>query len=145
MKHLTHWILALLAITAVAGLSGAWAIQDKSKNDPKIEKIKESKKPQAKNRALKQAEILKALPTFKVTLVEAIQLAEKEVGGKAVSAETEVTEGKALIQVNLFVGDKFTATKVDPITKKITLISKKPVGSGEEGEEEEEEGAEEGG
>ena len=86
-------------------------------------------------RSLKQAAILRALPSFKVTLIEAIQLAEKEVGGKAISADIELPDGKAEIQVNLFVGDKYTATKIDPMTKKVTLIHKSAgVGDDEEGE-----------
>jgi hypothetical protein len=79
-----------------------------------------------------------------VTLIEAIQLAEKEFGGKAVSADIDLPEGKAEIQVNLFVGDKITATKVDPMTKTVTLIHKGAVGNpaNDEEDKEEEEGEE---
>ena len=37
MKHLIHWLLALLAITTVASFSGAWTnIQDPQKKERKL-------------------------------------------------------------------------------------------------------------
>lgn len=150
MKNLTQWILALVALASVASLSGAWTRQERQKGEkPEVERVYESKRPRKMTRSLKQAAILRALPTFKVTLIEAIQLAEKEVGGKAISADIDLPDGKAEIQVNLFVGDKYTATKVDPTTKKVTVIHKSGVGADEgegegqgegEGEKEGEEG-----
>lgn len=142
MKHLTHWILALVAITTVASFSGAWTTtQEPQKKDAQELQKKERKlgppSQGKKDRAAKHAAIMKAMPAFKVTLAEAIQLSEKEAGGKAFSADVMVTAGKASIQVSLFVDDKFTSTTVDPETKKVTILNKKPGETDEEGEAEE--------
>jgi hypothetical protein len=155
MKHLTRWILALVAVASVAGFSGAWTRQEKQegkppegrKNDPpEIERVYQSKRPKRMSRALKHAAILRALPTFKVTLAEAIQLAEKELGGKSVYADFELVEGKPIIRVNMFVGEKYTSTRVDPTTKKVTVFVQQP-GSKDDGADDEgdEEGEDEGG
>ena len=156
MKQLTRWILALVAVASVAGLSGAWTHQEKQekqegkparKNDPpEIERVYQSKSPKRMSRALKHAAILRALPTFKVSLAEAIQLAEKELGGKSVYADFEVVDGKPIIRVNMFVGDKYTSSRVDPTTKKVTVFVKQP-GSREDGADDDgdEEGEDEGG
>lgn len=134
MKHLIHLLLALVAITTVASFSGAWTtIQDPQKKERKIGPPSQGKK----DRAAKHAAILKAMPTFKVTLTEAIQLAEKEASGKAFSADVLITAGKPSIQVQMFVNDKVTVSSVDPETKKVTINTKKP---GEDDEEESEEG-----
>jgi len=134
MKHLIHWLLALLAITTVASFSGAWTtIQDPQKKERRVGPGGTQGK---KDRGAKQAAILKAMPTFKVTLTEAIQLAEKEAGGKAFSADVLITAGKPSIQVQMFVNDKVTIANIDTETRKVTIPTKKP------GEEEEEEGEE---
>jgi len=143
MKHLTRWILALVAVATVASFSGAWTIQERPKATAGIERVYESRKPKKMSRSIKHAAVLRALPTFKLTLIEAIQLAEKEVGGKAVYADIEVKEGKPMIKVNLFVADKFTPTRVDPMTKKVMIYRKG--GASNEDEDEEEEEADEGG
>jgi hypothetical protein len=126
MKHLTHWILALVAIAAVASLSGAWSsTQEPKRIDKKAAPPAQgNKKNPVRDRAAKHAAILRVMPTFRVTLSEAIQIAEKETGGKAFSAGIEIIAGKPLIQVNQFVNDKFTATQVDPLTRKFTIITK---------------------
>jgi len=141
---LTHWILALLVIATATGFSGAWtSVQEPPKQERKLEKP-QAKKLQQKGRAEKHAAIKKVLPTLKTSLAEAIGLAEKESGGKAYSAGLEITEGKAAIQVNLFVNDKFTVATVDPETKKVTIAAQKKEGEGE-GEGGGEGGGEEGG
>ena len=136
MKHFTHWILALLAIAAVASFSGAWTtVQDPVKQEKKLTQGQGKK---AKGRAEKQAAIKKALPTLKTTLSEAIALAEKESMGKAFAAGLELNEGKASFQVNLIVSDKFTSASVDPETQKVTVMNKKESeGDGKEEKEEE--------
>ncbi|MSR62201.1 MAG: hypothetical protein EXS08_07130 [Planctomycetes bacterium] len=142
MKHLTQWILALLAVAAFASLSGAWtSVHAPASQEPKKERKLE--KPGAgqgasarggQKRAEKQAAIKKVLPTLKTSLSEAIVLAEKETAGKAFTAGIEILDGKALIQVNLFVNDKMVVASVDPETKKVTLPAKKE--GAEEGEAE---------
>lgn len=133
MKHLIHWLLALLAITTVASFSGAWTnIQDPQKKERKLGPPGSQGK---KDRGAKHAAILKAMPTFKVTLTEAIQLAEKEAGGKAFSADVLITAGKPSIQVQMFVNEKVTVANIDTETKKVTIPTKKPGEDEEEGEE----------
>ena len=142
MKQLTHWILALLAVATVASFSGAWtSVQEppKQQEPPKKEKLGpagQGKRPQQRGRAAEKHEALrKVMPTLKTSLSEAIGLAEKETGGKAFSAGVEIMQGKPLIAVNLFVGEKFTVTSVDPETKKVTVAAKKGEGDDEgEGE-----------
>jgi len=148
MKHLTQWILALLAVAAFASLSGAWtSVQEPPKQEPpkkerKLEKPPAGQGPAAtrggqRGRAEKEAAIKKAMPTMKTSLSEAITLAEKETTGKSFSAGIEIIEGKASIQVNLFVNDKRTIANVDPETKKVTVQAKKEgaeEGAGEGGE-----------
>jgi len=132
MKHLIQLLLALLAITTVASFSGAWpTIQDPQKKERKVGPAGQGKK----DRGAKHAAILKAMPTFKVTLTEAIQLAEKEASGKAFSADVLITAGKPSIQVQMFVSDKVSVASVDTETKKVTILTKKPGEEDEEGEE----------
>ena len=135
MKHLTQWILALLAVAAFASLSGAWtSVHAPASQEPKKERKIDKPAPgqgagarggQQRGRAEKQAAIKKVLPTLKTSLSEAIVLAEKETTGKAFTAGIEILDGKASIQVNLFVNDKMVVASVDPETKKVTLPVKK--------------------
>jgi hypothetical protein len=138
MKHLTQWILALLALAAVANFSGAWtSVQEPPKQEkpakPKMDKPP-AKKLQNKNRQARMAALRTVMPTLKTSLAEAIQLAQTETKGQAYSAGVEITEGKTSIQVDLFVNDKFTVANVDPETKKVTVVQKKAEENGEEGE-----------
>jgi hypothetical protein len=114
MKNLTHWILALVPLVSAAGLSGAWTGQQER---PQAEKVAPAQRP----RGEKQATLKKLVPTLKTSLAEGIVLAEKETAGKAFSAGIEIDrEGKASIQINLFVGEKVVIANVDPETKKVT-------------------------
>jgi hypothetical protein len=142
MKNLAHWLLALLALTAIANLGGAFTPQEPPKPEKKIEKPL-AKKIQNKNRSNRQNAIRAVMPSLKTTLGEAVALAEKETGGKAFSAGVEITAGKPSLQVNLFVGDKLAVTEIDHETKKVTVVNKKA--EGEEGHENGDEGGEEGG
>jgi len=138
MKHLSHWILALLVITTVASFSGAWTItQEPQKKERKVSTPSQGKKHGNRDRAARYEAIKKAMPAFKVTLSEAIQLAEKEAGGKAFSADVKVEGAKPTILVSLFVNDKFTMTNVDPVTKKVTVSAQKVDEDEEAGEDEE--------
>jgi uncharacterized membrane protein YkoI len=120
MKHLTRWILALVALAAVADLSGAFsAPQDPAKPERKLDKAPQ-KKVANPNRAERQAALKRTIPTLKTSLSEAIALAEKETTGKAWAAELSITETKVSIQVQLLASDKFTVVTVDPETKKVT-------------------------
>jgi len=150
MKHLHHWILALL-VTGSAGFSGAYAKvqagQEPAKEPPKQEPAKQeppkkekefprketlpmsdlpSKELEWRDRAVRLELIRKALPGFKVTLAEAAQLAEKETGGKAFSADVELTPDKPLYKINVFIGEQHTSVMVDPITKKVSITGRKP-------------------
>src|SRR5688572_2490207 len=125
MKHLTHWILALVVLSAGAGLSGAgaWTGQQKQaeKKERKLGPTSDGKKPRVRDPAARYDAVKKALPTLQVTLTESIQLAEKESGGKAFSANIEVVANRPSITVKLFVGDRLTTASVDPLSKKVSL------------------------
>jgi hypothetical protein len=142
MKHLTHWILAFVALVTVASFSGAWTGPQEPTAKPtrKLDRP-QGKKPGQQNRAEKQNSIKKLLPTLKTSLAEGIALAEKESSGKAFTASVELRDAKPLIQVSLFVGDKLTMANVDPDTKKVTIVGKPAETPGEgEGATEGEEG-----
>jgi len=134
MKHLHHWILALLVIGS-AGFSGARAsVQEPPKKEhepPKKETLPMSQVPSKelewRDRAVRLEMIRKAMPTFKLTLVEAVQLAEKETGGKTFSADIEIATEKPIYKINLFVDEQHTSSVVvDPVTKKLTVTGRKP-------------------
>lgn len=145
IKNLVRLLLALVAISAVTSLSGAWSAGQDPQKPVKIDKPGkgQGQKSGAQKiaqkgggRAAKEAAIRKVLPTLKTSMCEAIGLAEKETGGKAFSAGLGVVEEKAMFQVNLFVGEKLTTTTIDPETKKVVVEGKAPEKGkpGDEGE-----------
>jgi len=144
IKYLVHVLLALLAITTVTNLSGAWSTsQEQERPARKADKPQQQGKGGKKaggraiaqrggQRSAREEELRKAIPTLKTSLVEAIALAEKEAGGKAFSAGLSLRDGKPSFQVNLFVGEDLAQVKVDPETKKATVQGK---GTGEDGDQ----------
>src|SRR5262245_43526355 len=93
MKSLVKWCVALAAVASLVTLAGAWSSQDSGK------------KPQAQEAAAKARmehmnALMKAMPTLKTPLSEAITLAEKERKGKAHGADVELgKDGKLKIEV----------------------------------------------
>ncbi len=169
MKHLTKWILALVAVACVAGFSGAWSppawpasqagqdAQAKRANPVQAQgkqaQGKQGKGKKVKGRAERQAALKKSLPLMKTSLAEAIALAEKESTGKAFGAEVQFNkDGKPILAVELLANDKFTSATVDPETKKVTMAPPEgqqpatPAGGDEDGDGEgDEEGEDEDG
>ena len=125
MNRFLLWLLTLCALALATSFASP------SQETPKPKPPKHPAQTQAqKNRAARHAALKTVLPTMKVRLSEAVQLAEKETGGTAYSAGIEITKGKGSFQVNLFINDRFSVASVDPETKQVTLVTKK------EGEEE---------
>src|SRR5262245_52614176 len=98
MNSLVKCCVGLAALAGLALFTGAW-IQDGGK------------KPQAQEANAKAARmehmaaLMKALPTLKTPLAEAITIAEKERKGKAHGADVELDkDGKLKIEVRLLVG-----------------------------------------
>ena len=144
MKHLIHWILALVVLSS-AGFSGAGAwtgLQKQAeKKERKLGPSSEGKKPRIRDPAVRYDAVRKALPTLPITLTESIQLAEKESGGKAFSANIEVVANRPSITVKLFIGDKLTTANVDPLSKKVSLPHPRKEGAQEgAGQEKQEKG-----
>jgi len=153
MKNVSKWILCLLTLATVVGLSGAWTSAPREpagqQGEPKAKKGGVQRLPSPKGRNKKYEGIKQALPTMKTSFVEAVALAEKETGGKSFEANVEIKEEKdgtkkVVVQVHLLVADKFSIATVNTETKKVTVASSKKDGAegdeGDEGEGEEEEG-----
>jgi len=118
MKSLVKWCVALAAVAGLVMLAGAWSNQDASKKG-------QSQEAAAKARTEHMAAFVKALPTLKTPLSEAIAIAEKERKGKAHGADVELgKDGKLKIEVRLVVGDKFEEVYVDHETKKVIVPEK---------------------
>lgn len=73
----------------------------------------------------------------KVTLVDAIATAEKEVGGKAIGAGTDDQDGALFIAVNVAQGEKVQKVLIDPQTGKVIKITAADEGDEDEGGEDE--------
>ncbi len=123
MKHLTHWVLALLTVGAASGLCGAWSATPEQE-PPKQEKGgagAAQKRSKGQARMDKLGTLKKIVPTLKMSLVEAIALAEKETAGKAIAAGLEVAGGKAMFQVTLLLNDEMRTASVNTETSKVVL------------------------
>src|SRR5262245_16118887 len=115
MKSLVKWCAVLAAVASPVTLAGAWSSQDPGKKT-------QAQEAAAKARMEHMAALMKALPTLKTPLSEAITLAEKERKGKAHGADVELgKDGKLKIEVRLLVGDKFEEVYVDHETKKVIV------------------------
>jgi hypothetical protein len=142
---LAKWSLALVAATGLVFVASASTpmSQDSGKKGTPTEQSKE-KEAKAKEAAMKareerRAAFMKALPTLKTPLSEAIALAEKETKGKAHAAEVELgKDGKLTIEVELLVGEAFQEALVDPDTKKVTLDADEDDDDEDDGEDEDE-------
>jgi len=148
MQQLNKWLLCLLVVAAVAGFSAARttapAQQQGGGVQAKPEKIGGGKKAAAlspKGRGKRFEALKKVVPTLKTSLVEAVTLAEKELGGKTVDVSLEIVQEKPIFQINMLMGDKFGLVTVDPETKKVTRVTKdepvaEPAAEGGEGAKE---------
>jgi uncharacterized membrane protein YkoI len=141
MNRIAQAITAATVIHGVALVSAAWHPQDggqKPKQEPpKSEQSKEAEKEaRAKAHAERMAAFVKAFPTLKTSLSEAIAIAEKERKGKAHGADVELAkDGSLKIEVRLVVGDKLEEVYVDHVTKKVTVPP--PHKEGDEDDDEE--------
>jgi hypothetical protein len=124
MQKLTQWILLLLALVTASGLSGAWTSSASRQGSQQHQ----ARKIQGAGKSIKNQEkkkfqaALKAMPTLKTTLGEAVALAEKEAGGKAYEAALDqLNPERPMFLIRLVVGEKPAAAVVDPETKKVTV------------------------
>src|SRR5262245_33903963 len=127
MKSLVKWCVALAAVAGLVTLAGAWSSQDSGKKATGAPAVQKPLNREAAALARKEhmAALMKALPTLKTPLSEAITIAEKERKGKAHGADVELgKDGKLKIEIRLLVGDKFEEVYVDHETKKVIVPEK---------------------
>lgn len=109
--------LALAAAIAAGGVGTALA-QNTGQNDTRGE-----------------ASELAALQGAKVSLSEAIGIAEKEAGGKAVEAGIDDENGQYAYEVEVLGSDAEQEVLIDPASGKVTKIAKADQDEGDESDE----------
>jgi len=77
-------------------------------------------------------EMVKLMADNKTTMVKAIEMAEKETKGTAVSSYCEVEKGNLTIEVYCVAGEKIMVAEVDAKTGKVTAKEAKSLGHEEE-------------
>ena len=71
-------------------------------------------------------EALQAMTQHKMTLVSAIESAEKDTSGQAVNASAQMHSGAAVVFVTCVVGEQTKHVQVDVATGKVTEMPMKP-------------------
>lgn len=89
----------------------------------------------AQNAGQNDASELAALQGAKVNLAEAIGIAEKEAGGKAVGAGIEDENGQYAYEVEVLGSNGEQEVLIDPASGKVTKIAKADQDEGDEGDE----------
>ena len=148
MNNITRIAIGAIAVIGVAFAATnvlSATSQDPAKK-PAAEQKKESteqekaaaKEAAAKAYAARIVAFKKAFLASKMTLGQAIALAEAETKGKTHTADMDLDkEGKLRIAVGMLVGDKFVEAYVDPETKKVVVPTDED-DEGDEGDEDDE-------
>jgi uncharacterized membrane protein YkoI len=102
------------------------------KKEGKENEEKEETEEEKDEEAKELAEAVKALDAAKITMIQAVEIAMKEVkGGKPYEAELEMEEGKPQYEVKVMADDKRLEVKIDAVSGKVLKVEKE---EGEEGQ-----------